>query len=151
VPGVPLFSYDATNPAGVAASLSVSPGMTPNQLAAIDPGPPEVDNGIPLALANLATPQTAADEINGTSYSEFYGTMAGQLGTAISTVQNNQQSSQETLTQAQTIRQQNSGVDLNQEAVKVLQFQQAYDAASKMVTVLDQVGQDFLDAIQLVQ
>jgi len=151
VPGVPLFSYDATNPAGIAASISLSPGITPGQLAAIDPGPPEVDNGIPLALANLATPQTAADEINGMSYNQFYGNIAGQLGTVISTAQSQQQSSQETLTQAQTLRQQNSGVDLNQEAIRVLQFQQSYDAASKMVTVLDQVTQEFLDAIQLVQ
>jgi flagellar hook-associated protein 1 FlgK len=147
MPGVALFTYDATNPAGIAASFSVSPGMTPDQLAAIDPGPPEVDNGIPLALANLATPQTAADEINGMSYNEFYGTLAGQLGTAVSTAQSNQQSTQETLTQAQTLRQQSSGVDLNQEAIRVLQFQQAYDAASKMVAILDQVTQDFLNAI----
>lgn len=150
VPGVPLFSYDATNPAGVAASLTLSSGMAPGQLAAIAPGPPEVDNGIPLALANLATPQTAADEINGMSYTEFYGNIAGQLGTAISTAQSNQTSSQNALTQAQTLRQQDSGVDLNQEAIKVLQFQQSYDAASKMVTALDQMMQDFLDAIQLI-
>jgi flagellar hook-associated protein 1 FlgK len=150
VPGVPLFTYDASNPTGIAASLSVSSTITPGQLAAIDPGPPEVDNGIPLALANLATPQTAADEINGMSYTQFYGNMAAQLGTAISTAQSNQTTSQDALTQAQTLRQQSSGVDLNQEAIKVLQFQQSYDAATKMVTILDQVTQDFLDAIQLI-
>jgi flagellar hook-associated protein 1 FlgK len=128
----------------------MSSTITPGQLAAIDPGPPEVDNGIPLALANLATPQTAADEINGMSYTQFYGNMAAQLGTAISTAQSNQTTSQDALTQAQTLRQQSSGVDLNQEAIKVLQFQQSYDAATKMVTILDQVTQDFLDAIQLI-
>lgn len=150
VPGIPLFSYSASNPAGVASSLSVSSGITAGQLAAIQPGPPEVDNGIPLALANLATPQTAADEINGMSYTEFYGNIAAQLGTAISTGQSNQTTSQDALTQSQNLRQQNSGVNLNEEAIKVLQFQQSYDAASKMVTVLDQVTQSFLDAIQMV-
>ena len=151
VPGVPLFTYNAANPTGIAASLSVASGITAGQLAAIDPGPPEVDNGIPLALANLATPQTAADEINGMSYTQFYGNMAAQLGTAISTAQSNQTTSQDAVTQQQTLRQQSSGVDLNQEAIKVLQFQQSYDAATKMVSVLDQVTQDFLDAIQLIQ
>jgi flagellar hook-associated protein 1 FlgK len=151
VPGVALFTYDATNPAATAGTLSVNPEITPGQLAAIDPGPPEVDNGIPLKLANLATPQNAADEINNMSYTQFYGTMAGQLGTAISTAQGNQTTTQDALTQAQTLRQQGSGVDLNSEAIKVLQFQQAYDAASKMVTILDQLTQNFLDAIQLVQ
>jgi flagellar hook-associated protein 1 FlgK len=150
VPGVPLFTYNAGNPTGIASTLAVSPGITPGQLAAIDPGPPEVDNGIPLALANLATPQSAAGEIDNTSYTEFYGNMAGQLGTAISTAQNNQTTSQNALTQAQTLRQQSSSVDLNQEAIKVLQFQQSYQAASKMVTILDQTTQDFLDSIQLI-
>jgi flagellar hook-associated protein 1 FlgK len=150
VPGVPLFTYDTSNPTNIAASLSVSSSITPGQLAAIDPGPPEVDNGIPLALANLATPQTPADEINGMSYTQFYGSMAAQLGTVISTAQSNQTTSQDASTQAQTLRQQSSGVDLNEEAIKVLQFQQSYDAASKIVTILDQVTQDFLDAIQLI-
>jgi flagellar hook-associated protein 1 FlgK len=150
VPGVPLFAYDATNLAGVAGSLSVSPGMTPGQLAAINPGPPEVDNGIPLVLANLATPQNPADEINNMSYTQFFGNMAAQLGTAISTATSSQTTTQNALTQAQSLRQQSSGVDLNQEAIKVLQFQQSYDAASKMVTILDQITQSFLDAIQLI-
>ena len=150
VPGVPLFTYDATNPAGIAGSLSVSPGITPDQLAAIDPGPPEVDNGITLKLANLSTPQNPADEINNMSYTQFFGNMAAQLGTAISTATSSQTTTQNALTQAQSLRQQSSGVDLNQEAIKVLQFQQSYDAASKMVTILDQITQSFLDAIQLI-
>ena len=40
VTGVPLFTYDATNDAAVARSLQVDPAVTPDQLAAIDPGPP---------------------------------------------------------------------------------------------------------------
>src|SRR6185312_8858168 len=90
VPGIPLFLYDATNATATAQTLTVNPAATANQLAAIDPGPPEVDNGIPLALANLATPQSAADEINNMSYTQFFGNMTGQLGSAISTAQTNQ-------------------------------------------------------------
>jgi len=148
VPGEPLFTYNAANPSSIASSLTVNSAITADQLAAIDPGPPEVDNGIPLALANLATPQNPADEIDNMSYTQFYGNVAAQLGTAISTAQTNQTTSQDSLTQAQSLRQQSSGVDLNQEAIKVLQFQQSYDAASKIVTILDQVTQTFLDAIQ---
>ena len=96
----------------------------------------------------MATPQDPADELDNMSYTQFYGNMAAQLGTAISTAQSNQTTSQNAVTQAQTLRQQSSGVDLNQEAIKVLQFQQSYDAASKVVTILDQITQDFLDAVQ---
>lgn len=145
VPGIALFTY---NNAGTASqTLAVNPAITPDQLAAIDPGPPEVDNGIPLALANLATPQSAADEIDNMSYTEFFGNMAGQLGSAISTAQTNQTTSQNQVTQATNLRQQVSGVDLNQEAISVLQFQQSYDAASKMVSVVQALTTTILDAV----
>lgn len=148
VPGIPLFTYAAGNPSSVAQTLSVNPNITPSQLAAIDPGPPEVDNGVALKIAALATPQNAADEINGMSYVGFYGDIAGGVGSAISTAQNNQTTAQSVATQARNLRQQSSGVDLNQEAVTVLQFQRSYDAAAKMVTVLDQLTQDVVNMIQ---
>lgn len=148
VPGIPLFTY--TNGTTAAATLTVNPAITGAQLAAIDPGPPEVDNGTALALANLATPTGAAGtagEIDNLSYSEFYGNMAGQLGAAISTAQSNQTTSQNQVTQATNMRQQASGVDLNQEAISVLQFQQSYDAASKMVAVVSAITESLLNAI----
>lgn len=145
VPGIPLFTY--TNGTNAAQSLAVNSAITPGQLAAIDPGPPEVDNGIALALANLATPQSSAGEINGMSYMEFFGSMAGQVGAAISNAQNNQTTSQDQLTQAENLRQQASGVNLNEEAIQVLQFQQSYDAASKMVSVLNDLTNTLITAI----
>lgn len=145
VPGIPLFTYGSG--ATAATTLAVNPAITPDQLAAISPGPPLVNNGVPLALANLATPQQPADEINNMSYTEFFGGMAGQLGAAIAAAQANQTTGQNHLTQATNLRQQSSGVDLNQEAIKVLQFQQAYNAASKMVSVLDVMTNTILNAI----
>ncbi len=51
--GSALFTYDAANPTNVAQSLAVTPGMGPADLAAIQPGPPEVANGVALALASF--------------------------------------------------------------------------------------------------
>lgn len=147
VPGVPLFTYDPTNPTSIAKTLTVDPNVTADQLAAIDPGPPEVANGIPLKLANLSAPQNPADQINGVSYTEFYGSIAGNLGQAIASAQTNQTTNQSLVTQARNLRQQASGVDLNQEALKVLQFQRSYDAAAKMVTVIDELTQTVVNMI----
>jgi flagellar hook-associated protein 1 FlgK len=147
VPGIPLFTYAAGNPATVAQTLEVNPAITGSQLAAIAPGPPEVDNGVALSLANLATSTNAADQIDGQNYAAYYGQMAGNLGSAISTATSNQTTAQSMQTQAENVRQQSSGVDLNQEAVTVMQFQRAYDAASKMVTVLDELTQDVVNMI----
>ena len=79
-PGVPLFTYDTTDATAAAASLSVDPAVTPDQLATITPGPPEVSNGVPLALSALASPVQDADKVNGLSYSQFYGQIAGRVG-----------------------------------------------------------------------
>jgi flagellar hook-associated protein 1 len=139
VSGVPLFTYDASNPATVAQTLSVDPSATPSQLAAINPGPPYVANGTALQLANLGNPQSTADEIDNVSYMQFFGNMAGMLGHKISDAKNNQALQQNLVTQARDLRQQTSGVSLNEEAIKVLEFQRAYQAASKLVTILDEL------------
>jgi flagellar hook-associated protein 1 FlgK len=145
VAGVALFSYDGANPGNVSQTLAVNPSLTPDQLAANDPGPPVASNGIALRLANLSSPQSAADTIGGLSYAQFFGKMAGEVGSAVSTAQTNATKQQDLVTQAQDLRQQTSGVSLDEEAVKVLEFQRSYQAASKMVSVLDSMLQSVLD------
>lgn len=147
-PGVPLFTYDATNATGVAASLSVDPNVTPDQLAAISTGPPEVSNGVPLALSALASPVQDADKINGLSYSQFYGQLGGSVGTDLNDATNNKDVQQSLLTQAQDLRQQYQGVSLDEEATILMQFQRAYQANSKFLTVLDQLTETTINILQ---
>ena len=139
VPGVALFTYDTTNATNTAASLAVDPTVTADQLAAISPGPPEVSNGVPLALSALASPLQDADKIDGVSYSQYYGQLAGRVGTALSDATNSQDVQQSLLSQAKTLREQYQGVSLDQEAATLMQFQRAYQATSKFLTVLDQL------------
>ena len=145
--GVPLFTYDAANPTNVAQTISVNPAATADQLAAIDPGPPEVANGIPLALSQLATPQSAQDEIDGQSYMEFYGNMASAIGRRLQDATNDQQASQASVAQAKNLRQQQSGVDLDAEAVTLLQFQRAYDANSRLISILNELSQEAVNLL----
>lgn len=146
-PGIPLFTYGTSDATRVAATLQVNPAITGSQLAAIDPGPPEVSNGVALALANLANPQDSADEISGQSATAFYGSMAARAGSALSAATNEQQVQQSALAQAQNLRQQASGVDLDAEAMTLVQFQQAYEATSRMVSVLNQLTQDVINIL----
>ncbi len=146
-PGVPLFTYDTTNDTNVAKTLSVDPSVTPSQLAAISPGPPEVSNGVPLALSQLATPLAAADEINGVSYSEFYGNMAANVGSQLQDATSGEQVQQSLLAQARDQRQQVSGVSLDEEAMNLVQFQRAYEANSRFITVLDQLTLDTINIL----
>ncbi len=147
-PGVPLFTYDATDATATAASLSVDPTVTPDQLATISPGPPEVSNGVPLALSALASPVQDADKVNGLSYSQFYGQIAGSVGTALNDATNNQDVQQSLLSQAKDLRQQYQGVSLDEEATILMQFQRAYQANSKFLSVLDQLTQSAIDILR---
>jgi flagellar hook-associated protein 1 FlgK len=147
VAGVPLFTFDGSNATTAAASLQVDPGVTPEQLGAIDLGPPEVSNGVPLALAQLADPTDGSGEINGMSYTEYYGNIASSIGTELNNATNMQTTQQSAVAQAQNLRQQISGVDLDQEATILVQFQRAYEASSKLITILDQLTEDTINML----
>lgn len=147
VAGVALFTYDTANVTNAAASLSVSSTITPSQLAAIAPGPPEVSNGIPLALAQLESPTSAAGGINGESFTSAYGDMAARAGTLLNQASQDQTTSQSAATQAQSLLQQQSGVDLNKQAVSLVEYQRSYEANAEMIKVLNQLLQDTLNML----
>jgi flagellar hook-associated protein 1 FlgK len=147
VPGVPLFTYDTANATDVAQSLQVSSTITPSQLAAISPGAPEVSNGVALALSQLADPTSAGDEVGGFSYTQSYAAMAANVGTLLDNANDNVSTQQSAVAQAQNVRQQISGVSLDDEATILIQFQQAYEASSKLITVLDQLTEDTMNMV----
>jgi flagellar hook-associated protein 1 FlgK len=147
VPGVALFTYDTTNDTNVAATLAVDSTVTTDQLATINPGPPEVSNGVPLALSALASPVQAADKIDNLSYSQYYGQLAGSVGTALSDASSGQDVQQSLVSQAKDLRAKYQGVSLDEEATILIQFQRAYQATSKFLTVLDQLTQTALSIL----
>ena len=148
VPGVPLFTYNAGSPTNVARTMTLNGAITADQLAAIDPGPPEVSNGIALKLSALASPQNAADKINGFSFAQFYGNMAAGLGQKSQDAQSQLSVQQQTLAQARSLRSQSSGVSLDDEAAHLVEFQRAYDANSKIVTVLNEMTLATINMLQ---
>ena len=126
-----LFSYDAS--IGAAQTLSVT-SITPDQIAAATPGAPG-GNGNALALASLAQ----APAVGGATFSQAYSNLAANVGQDISNAKTAQSTSQDLLTQAQSVRSQVSGVSLDQEAANLIQTQSAYEATSKIINVVDQI------------
>lgn len=125
-----LFTYDTSSNA--AYTLAVTPGFTPDQIAAALPTAPS-GNGNALAVAQLAT----APSINGFTFTEAFGNLGQQVGADISSATSSQTEQQNLVTQAQAQRTAVSGVSLDTEAAKLLQFQQSYEAISKVVTTLN--------------
>jgi flagellar hook-associated protein 1 len=143
--GTPLFTYTAAPPSGIAATLQVTSGIQGSQLAAVQTGPPVVSNGIALQLAQLDT--NPAGQINGQSYSQYFGSLAATVGTAVSAANSSATAQQQAVSQAKSVQQQLSGVSLDEEAIRLVQIQGAYQAASKVVTVIDQITQSLMGMI----
>ncbi len=83
--------------------------------------------------------------VNGLTFTEAYGQLGAQVGQDVANAQSDQTQDQDLVTQAQQQRSQVSGVNLNAEAAKLLQFQQAYQAVGKLVTVLDDLTETLMD------
>jgi flagellar hook-associated protein 1 FlgK len=134
-----LFSYDAT--AGAATTLTVNP-LTPDQIAAASPGAPG-GNGNALALAALAN----SPVVNGYTFAQFYGNLGGRVGSDLSAAQNSGATDQSLLNQAQSLRQQISGVSLNGEAENLLQYERSFDAISKMLGALNSLSLNVINLL----
>ncbi|MDQ6666038.1 MAG: flagellar hook-associated protein FlgK [Acidobacteriota bacterium] len=146
--GVALFTYDATDDTATGRSLAVNPAITSQKIAAIDPGPPSSSNGIAVRIAALAQPSATADKIDNVSFTEFYGAIAGGVGQQLSDARDQHDLQTNLVAQARSLRSQISGVSLDQEAVRLVEFQRAYQATAHMVTILDQLTQATVDMIK---
>jgi flagellar hook-associated protein 1 len=146
--GTALLSYNASAATSIAASLSLNSSVTPAQLAAVDPGPPAVANGIASQLAGLSSPSNQADMINGQSYTDFYAGVATGIGSQAASASTAQTTQSDLLAQAQNLRAQVSGVSLNEQATKLMQFQQAYEASAQMINVVNTTIQYLMNNLQ---
>ncbi len=142
--GIPLFSYDNSSPVDVAGTLAVNPNITTSTLAPADAA---ASNGAALALSNLGNSTDPADVIDGQSILQFLNATATQVGQQASNAQTGENSATQLLTQAQAVQTQISGVSLNAEAVNVQELQEGYQAAGKMVSVIDDLTQTLIDMV----
>ena len=147
-PGVALFTYNAASPVDVAATLALNPAITAGTLAPTDPGPPPVANGAALTLSNLGN-STAASDTKSAARASFNSPRRSprRSGQDASNATNGINSSTTLLSQAQAFQTQISGVSLDTEAVNVLQLQKGYEAAGKMVSVIDSLTSTLINMV----
>jgi flagellar hook-associated protein 1 FlgK len=139
--GAALFTYNATDPSGIAASLAVDPAATSATLAPVDASGNASGNA--LALAGLAN----STSIDGMSLPQYYARMASEIGQENQTATTNQSTQQSVVTQSKSLRDSIQGVSLDGEAVDVLRFQRAYQAAAQVLTVLNSLADTTLNLI----
>lgn len=132
-PGVAIFNLPAT-PAGAAATIAVNIA-SPAQIAAAASGAgPSSDTNL-LQMANLRNQAVVSGTTPMTYYSSFVSTV-GSLVERVSTENTVQQAS---VSQLQGHINSLSEVNLNDEAASLENFEQAYESASKVFSILTEV------------
>lgn len=132
-PGVAIFNLPATA-TGAAAAISVNI-TNPSQIAAAASGAGPSSDANLLKMANLQN-QTVVSGATPTNYYSAFVTTVGSLVEGVSTENTAQQAS---VSQLQSQINSLSGVNLNDEAASLESFEQSYESASKVFSILTQV------------
>jgi flagellar hook-associated protein 1 len=135
---VKIFTYSGLGSA--AQSIAVPDSVTTGVLTADNPaaaGPKA--NARALAVAALANPSKSSDKIDGLSYVSFFGTISSAVGRAANEATAFTESRRQLHAQALSAREQISGVSLDEEAIQLVSIQRAYQATSRMITILDEL------------
>ena len=124
-----------------AANISVNPALTSNPLAlsagsSVSSGP--LDGSNAQAMAALYNSSAGPDST--------YRTLIGQIGTLTQSANQQVQNQSALSSAAQAALQSNSGVSVNQETIDMLKYQEAYQAAAKMLSAMDSLVQSLIQA-----
>lgn len=135
-----IFVPPPANGAGAAATLSV--GITNPSLIAASSDGSAGSNGNLTVLSAVATTPLAG----GQTPIDTYSTLVGQIGTTTSNTSADADSSALILQQLQDQNGSVSGVSLDEEAANLIQYQNTYQAAARVVSTVNLL---LLDAVNL--
>ncbi|MBI5521248.1 MAG: flagellar hook-associated protein FlgK [Desulfarculus sp.] len=101
------------------------------------------DNSNALDLADLKDLDAMASGTQ--TFNEAVISFASSLGSDIANTEDSQTFAQSANTQLQNMRDQVSAVNLDEEMIKMIQYQRAYQSAAKMISVADEMLQTLLN------
>jgi flagellar hook-associated protein 1 len=138
-PGVDFFtpftpSASGSN-AGAAATMSVAIS-NPDQVAASS-DTTQGGNGNATALANLQN----APIVSGQTAGDYYSTLIDQVGNDVSNATSAQTAVGLVLQQLTNQQQSISGVSLDEEATNLISYQQAYEAAARVISTVETLNE----------
>ncbi|MDX2150354.1 MAG: flagellar hook-associated protein FlgK [Bryobacteraceae bacterium] len=135
--GQPVFWYSTADDAAVTLSVTA---LGPGDIAAAGVAGPG-GNANAIAFAELAS----SIEIDGYSFTGFYGSIAARLGRERSSAKDAEETESLLLEQARALRQEVSGVNMDEEAARIIEFQRAYQAAAQVFRTLDELTETVIN------
>jgi flagellar hook-associated protein 1 len=132
------FFAPLTAVAGAAQSIAVDPAIDadPRKIASSDVAN-GTGNGIAITLGNLQN----ASVFSGGSIIEQYRSFIYTLGSDTANADMGMRQHEAMLNQLENRRQQISGVSIDEETVKILQFQRSFEASARVVKAVDELLQ----------
>jgi flagellar hook-associated protein 1 FlgK len=130
------FTPAIVGSAGAAGAIAVNPIVAAdgNLVAAAGPGAPVGDNTTARDIAALRQ----AKVIGGSAtFHDAWGQLVYRVGRDSQNAQNEQHSREEIVTQVDALRDQVSGVSLDEEAVNLVKYQKAYEANARFFRAID--------------
>jgi len=128
----PMFQFDG-NPVNRARSLQLSSSFTREDLAAAIMANPSAL----VDLAGIAGGVKPTDQIDGQSYSAFLVSLSSRAAASLNTVSDGLNLQSRLVDQAQAFRETVQGASVEQSAVELLQYQRAFEAAAKVIRIID--------------
>jgi flagellar hook-associated protein 1 FlgK len=107
-----------------------------------------VANGIASKLAGLFQSADPQNQIQGQSYLDFFGSIATRAGERSSSAADGKARARTMLAQAQELRSAESGVSLDEEATRLVALQRSYQAAAKIVSIVDDLAATAVNLIR---
>ena len=126
-----LFAFDSA--LGAARSLRTN-ALAPQELALAAPGAPG-GNANALAVAGLGQ----AKLIDGQTPAQFFGSIAGTVGRDLVSARDAAQLQRQLVSQARELRDEYSRVNLDEEALILMEFQRAYQASAQLIKTIDEM------------
>ena len=137
-----LFTYDPSNPAG---SIKVTDGFTAEMLAFGQSGG-EGDNSNLKKLVELANTEFTFSSIDITaSLGDAYSSVVGKLGSESRQAQVSETTASSLQREAQAQWASTSGVNMDEEAVNLIIYQQSYQANAKVIAAAEQLFQTIVN------
>lgn len=102
------------------------------------------DNRNALLMSNLQL----EDTLEGGSYQDIYGRLIERVGTETSVATVSRQAAESVLTSTQESKASLSGVNLDEEAAKLVQFQQAYQASAQLISTSQTLFDTLLNSVR---
>ncbi|GKX62948.1 flagellar hook-associated protein FlgK [Pragia fontium] len=139
-PGKPLFTFDPNNPKGMLQVTDIS-----SDELAFSSADDEEGNGENLqALINIKNENMPIDGLGNMSLSDASAALVSKVGIASRQNQVELRAAGAVLHEAQTQRDSLSAVNLDEEAVNLLVYTQAYQSNLKVIATGDQIFSDLL-------